>query len=405
MAKISLKKEQTIFNDNINKRQHMATMDYSIYFTDKPTFVTYYHQNFKQSTIESSLDSTIGLLGKDSSIRFDIINDLPIYQFQGIDSVNVEDTDFGSDTSVEGNGIIIPHLIDPYPEDFFTINYDNEHHLFQVTDVKSDKITGAKFYSISFILDHRTVEELLDRKSTKEFTVDYDNIGTGHNPVIAENDRILIDSLVNTHMDLLLFVTDYLYHKDLNYIYFTDSSNRKIYDPMLNIFTNNNNILIPLKIKDIYNAIYLDRIDIGKEDHRLFYTKLYDKTLYWAIENKNGSNIQYVNFMSLFNTKKNRLNWDHEDNMITSYYGNLGSNPYVLYDSALINNIQNNILYADNIHMFEDFIIKYINNNIDKNNIIDELEMLEFDDDYKGLYNIMIIIYIIKKIYNNMLLL
>lgn len=406
MATLTLKPEQKIFNDNVLKRQDMSSNDYSIYFEEKPAFVTYYSKNMKKSTVEETLDTAVDLLTPSSkaSVKFDKIMDLPLYDLTGVDSVDLEDSDFGLNTEVNGSAIILPHLIKPAEEDFFVINHDLNRHLFMVNDVILDKVSGDKFYKITFNLDHRSEYEVMHQQTSDEYVTDYDNLGTSNKAIIESTDYALVDSLVSDYNNMSSFMEQYLYHSNMNFMFFKDTNNNRVSDPMIQKFIMDNELLLPLRLKDFYNSIYLDEIDIGSDLRRSMYDRLYKNTLFWALENSDYGKLSMLNYTLFSNSKKNELNYEGDIYNITNYNLSFQSDGlYQFFDHQFIINITSGILYADGVHVFEDFIIKYAIGDITKDTIKGELALLEFDDNERGMTEISVVLFVVKTLHNTIL--
>lgn len=406
MATLSLKREQDIFNNNTLLRQERASVNYAIYFDEKPSFVTYYSQNMKTSMVESTLEDSNGLIGNDSGIRFNTIKDLPIYALSGVDGLSEDQGDFGLDTSVEGQAVIIPRLISPLEEDLFTIDHDTESHVFKVTKVEIDKITGENFYQITFKLHNININEIVDQLDI-EFITDYDNIGTNYNAVIAVSDKNVITYMLNVHNIFLDFLEENFYHRGLGFMYVDDDPS--IYDPMQTIFALNHGLYERLEMKRALSSIYVNKMHFRKAQYKLFYGKNYKNTIFYALENKNYSNLQYCDFFTMSDfADDNELSYEHDTYLLTQYSNDdVNQTLQNIFDSDLINRITTaGALYDDDVHIVEDMILRHMNGTLTNSNIMELLGKLDniIDDDVKGFMLINVVLFLIKYTYNNLLI-
>lgn len=409
MGKLTIRKEQSIFNDNILARQERVVIDYSIFFEEKPSFVTYYQQNIIRSSRESTLEDTTALLGSDSPILFDMIDDFPIYKLSGIDSISVDAEDFGKQTNITGEGVIIPRTIEPREDDFFVLTYDTRRYLFVIVDVNIDSIAGLNYYKINFKLDYRNEEEIKSQLSGEEFITDYDNIGTEYKTVISKPDRLVTEFLANTQRVILEFISDNYYYEFLDYLKFTDDSGQLMYDPILVKFAVDNNLLMLFNAKEQLSSIYLNNVDFGDTYEKIL-RKDYKATIYAALENKSVANVTKINFSKwpMENPDSmtlNELTFEGRAFLITMYdLYTVTLSDFIIFDDQLVPNLQSGTLYADAVHVVENIIIDHMHNRLNKDNLITVLSEISLDDDeYRSLPLAMILLFIVKYYFNNLL--
>ena len=93
-----------------------------IKFLDKDVdFVTYFHINKNLSTTEIGNNNIDSFIGKDSPVRYNQINNLPVYGMPVFDTRNDYDTDNGglNADSFSGEIILLPNIIEPCEGDCF----------------------------------------------------------------------------------------------------------------------------------------------------------------------------------------------------------------------------------------------------------------------------------------------
>ena len=397
MANLNLKKEIDTFNQLIKDRQERISLDYTKFFSKKPAFVTYYNQNQLASTYESSLDDTVGLLGEDSPIRFNKIEEFPLYNFSGTDSVSEDETDFGLNTVIEGEAVIIPQMIQPYEEDFFVVTHDSEKHVFKVNNVEIDRISGHKFFKISFALIQQEESEIID-KVTEEYIVDYDNIGTQHKSVIPTTDYVLLNS-VNDIYDMIndFFVRSF-YHEGLNFFYF-EVNGAKTYDPVATIFAKNHKLFEKVNKKDILDSIFLDEIVFNKEFYKTYIRDLYNTSIFYCLENK------VQNPFARFFTAMDNPNTGNELDFESDHYdvAALLGDTYEIFDQEFVDHFVSGTVFGDPSRLYEDYIIDYMIGHLKKDEIIERTSQLNFTDDYKDFYKMLTVLFILVSFRNNII--
>jgi len=389
------------FSEMINDRQDKISIDYSRFFENKPTFVTYFSQDSYSSTEEPSLDDTVGLLGKESPIKFNKVENFPLFEFEGTENVSEDDTDFGKDTVIEGSAAITPRTLKPLEEDMFIIEHDNDRNIFKVNNVVVDKISGHQFYKIEFKIYKKKEEDILDQIH-QEFVTDYENIGSEYKTIVSKSDRIIINNLKNLHNILADFYVKSFIDKDLNCVKIeVEEENTYYYDPIITRFLRDNELLLRTDRKFILENIYLEEIDL-KNLTKMFYDIAYKTSLYNYISNGiKGANIEIFDlsyFLMNNSSLTNELGFTGETILISQH----GAGTEEIFDSEFRTKIVDNVKYDDDERKMEDIVIGYLNGEINKDNLSSKLENLEIEDDEKSFFFIPIILFIIKTVFNNL---
>lgn len=186
--------EKKMINDNIFLYEERLNSQLSRFLEKSPTFVTYYHINDNESTVDLGFQNIERILGPNSPVRFNEIKDFPIY---GIDQIilSLSDELQGVDSSYEGDAIILPNTITPYPNDMFTVNYLDQTYLFMVTEVAYDTIKSNNYYKITFTVKSmdQTHIDYLTNQTNDKFHCILDNIGTKEKAIIRSDD---LDQLI-----------------------------------------------------------------------------------------------------------------------------------------------------------------------------------------------------------------
>ena len=170
--------EKTLVNNNIFKYEDKLNSSYTRFLDKTPTYVTYYNINTIESTVDLGFSNVEKILGSNSPIRYSEVKNLPVYGMEAI-QINVDEAEEGLTGSYDnGELIILPDTIKPYPDDFFILEHKGMDFLFRVTSVDYDTIKSNNFYKITFTIKYVTAEEskkILDQVTNK-FTCVVDNI-------------------------------------------------------------------------------------------------------------------------------------------------------------------------------------------------------------------------------------
>jgi len=301
--------ERKIIHDNILKHLQNSYSYQSKRLQGTPIFVTYYNRNISASDQDQPLETVKDLLGYESPVNYNKVNNFPLY-LAGEANPNIEiDEAFGLNTESTGEAVILPNTVRPYVDDFFHINYMDEDYLFRVTKFEVDKLNGQKFYKIEYELSHHDVDDAEEKVDT-EYSVEYDNIGTKNNPIIEETKYQLIQN-INEYLEKIkkFFVNSFLNRK---YNVFTYRYNDKnIYNEFLIRFLINNKILENTQ-RTFLGSYYVQDVFI---DSPAFY-ELYDMTIYKALEEKNIEYFKLEDMVTMEivkNLKNNPFSLDYNE--------------------------------------------------------------------------------------------
>lgn len=237
MAKI-ISEERNV-NDNVFQYEKKLLSPYLRFVDRTPTYVTYFHIDGNETTVDEGFKDTEELIGPNSSIRFQKIKDLPIYGISQM-VMSLDEDDQGLDGSVEGEGIFLPHTIKPFQNDFFIINHLKDSYVFRVSGIEYDNIHPDNFYKINFILEAvgNDVIKLLENQVMQSYDCITENIGTDSQCIIQseiytkiKEVKAIYDDIANTYMSIF-------YSEKYNCILGEKPCSKKLYDPFLIEFAN-----------------------------------------------------------------------------------------------------------------------------------------------------------------------
>lgn len=195
--------EKTLYDGNIFKFEERLKSHVNKYIENGALLTEYFSQDENSTTVDRGTKTIDELFGNHSPLRFNMIDDLPLYGFgqanpENNDELQVEDFD------VEGECQLLPSTIVPKPMDFFIIKHLKMKALFEVKGVTYDSMKVDGYYKIQYRL-HSTSEETIQKLKNQvldNYHTDLNSIGTNVNPVIKEDDFILrgkIEQMIN-HM-------------------------------------------------------------------------------------------------------------------------------------------------------------------------------------------------------------
>ena len=371
-----------------------------IYGDRKPTIVTYYNINHNASTIDKGSSTLYDDIGQNSSLRFNKIENFHLYGIEKI-NVNLDVGEYGLESPIEGEALILPNTIVPVPGDMFIINHViDKPYLFMVTGIGIDTLyTGANFYKISYKLTRTDMDALTSLETVqtiKRFTYKAGNVGTTLTPLIESNQAELIDK-IEDNIDTLLNYYMNLFYKNSVQNFILEYQHMYLYDPYLIEFMIRNKLfaLSGNNYFHVEQAVY-----IGDT-----FALEYDHTIFKDIEIKK-SNMRLNSVYPVPVDDPNSLLVDR----LESYYKLSNKVMYKDYDNPinwldmdLLDRVINNELYDEDSNLYyRNLLILYMNNKefdiTDKlmNSIMD----IEFNYTKELFYMIPILVFILKSYVN-----
>ena len=371
-----------------------------IYGDRKPTIVTYYNINHNASTLDKGTSTLYDDIGQNSSLRFNKIENFHLYGIEKI-NVNLDVGEYGLESPIEGEALILPNTIVPVPGDMFIINHViDKPYIFMVTGIGIDTLyTGANFYKISYKLTRTDMDALTSLETVqtiKRFTYKAGNVGTTLTPLIESNQAELIDK-IEDNIDTLLNYYMNLFYKNSVQNFILEYQHMYLYDPYLIEFMIRNKLfaLSGNNYFHVEQAVYIGDTFALEYDHSIFKD----------IEIKK-SNMRLNSVYPVPVDDPNSLLVDR----LESYYKLSNKVMYKDYDNPinwldmdLLDRVINNELYDEDSNLYyRNLLILYMNNKefdvTDKlmNSIMD----IEFNYTKELFYMIPILVFILKSYVN-----
>ena len=371
-----------------------------IYGDRKPTIVTYYNINHNASTLDTGSSTLYDDIGQNSSLRFNKIENFHLYGIEKI-NVNLDVGEYGLESPIEGEALILPNTIVPVPGDMFIINHViDKPYLFMVTGIGIDTLyTGANFYKISYKLTRTDMDALTSLETVqtiKRFTYKAGNVGTTLTPLIESNQAELIDK-IEDNIDTLLNYYMNLFYKNSVQNFILEYQHMYLYDPYLIEFMIRNKLfaLSGNNYFHVEQAVYIGDTFALEYDHSIFKD----------IEIKK-SNMRLNSVYPVPVDDPNSLLVDR----LESYYKLSNKVMYKDYDNPinwldmdLLDRVINNELYDEDSNLYyRNLLILYMNNKefdiTDK--IMNSIMDIEFNYTKELFYMIPILVFILKSYVN-----
>lgn len=278
---------QEFKSDQYSAYKERRTSQFTRFLDKTVDFVTYYSINKAISTGSVNNLAADSYIGADSPIRYNKINNMPIYGFPIIGDQNGYDEENAGLTGLdfEGEIIVLQDIIEPVEGDCFILNIFSERYFFRVTEVKQIVLRSKPHYNVSFMVGHPDYLEQLNKQVVEEYNAIFDNIGTQDRVIISANEYDLRKQFEKIYKE----ISDY-------YI-------ARFFDPKITMFE----LSLPMSIRNSltkYTDKFLIRFmesnriitfdSLLKTSFVLDYNSLgdtndfieYKKSIFWAIENK-----------------------------------------------------------------------------------------------------------------------
>ena len=198
--------EQSLVDQQMFKYDKFLHSRINKYTGDGRTLVTYYNINDSATSTSLGTDTHYQILGNDSPLRYDQIDNMVIL---GLTHLMPEDTEQAFNVknyNLSGEAFIIPGTIMPKENDFFIINHINMNHLFRVTQVVQDGLNTDGSYKIMYSLFSTNVLEIdwIRKQTVGKYVMDLQTVGGEDlTPVIGKEDHELRSRLISMVDDMI----------------------------------------------------------------------------------------------------------------------------------------------------------------------------------------------------------
>ena len=210
--------ENSLVNGQMYKYDKWLHSRINKYTGSGRTLVTYFSINDQNTTDSLGLNDAYQILGIDSPLRWDEIEDFPLL---GMSPLSPENGTTPSTTvrnyNLTGDAFIIPGTIMPKENDFFIVNHLKMTHLIRVTEVTQDGLNTDGSYRISYSLFTTQPSEIeqLHRQVVGHYKTDLQTVGAEDlTPVIGKEDYELRSRLIRMVDDMVEnYISNYYCYK------------------------------------------------------------------------------------------------------------------------------------------------------------------------------------------------
>ncbi len=386
--------EQKMVEDSTFQYEERIKSPASRFIESTPVFTTYYHINVDQTTVDEGFLDVASIIGHRSPIRFNKIEDFPIY---GLDQIvlQLQEEDQGLDVSFESEATILPNTIKPVQNDFFIIPTLKDYYIFRVTDIQYDNIMPDNFYKINYKLEYIDSVKLeeIEKQVILENVCILENIGTETNCIIQKSIYKKIQDVEKMYREITEFYK-VMFYNDRHNVFLGELENgRFLYDPLQTEFINKNRLFN--EKNNLETLILTEEYDDPKRKYK------YAKSVYKFIE------LQDMKLLSNFVYAKRPGTTIHESSFYRWHDKKvdvLDIPQFIMDDSLRIFSDEFVLAIQDNIEMKSDYaklIQKFVRS--EKITIEDipltlDTELIYLNNSLEVFFFTPIILYIIKTI-------
>lgn len=366
--------------------------------TDKKPFISdYLNINKEMTTLDEGSKINYAYSGEDSPIRYNLIKDFILYGGGNRIDVTLNKDEFGLQAdNIEGEFIILPNTITPYPGDMFKLkSIKNDYALFRVTNVSIDTLeNGNNMYKITYQLesDEEYRYQEVRTRIVNTYHMIIDNIGTDYNIIMKDEVYDYASKLDDLSLKLKIYFKSLFYSTRVQTFIYKYSNDKPLYDFFMIEFLMRNHILdnddnyiyichqmrTPNKFPIVYNNSFFRCIELKDLAHIRRYTY-------------KGTPMAIEDIRSIFFTRQ-------EDYFYVCYdCYDVTKSIIPSFRDELIYNIENNIKYEDCKYKIFNIIIKYFNDEDLSQDDIEAFDCIGYDACIDLFYGLPVIIYCLEK--------
>jgi hypothetical protein len=374
-----------------NNYRDQVLNSYSRYFNQIPLGVDYFSIDLLDSVRDVSLHTVEEIVGIDSPLKFNKIENFPLYKLQKSDG------DLGVGT--EGEALVIPDTIKPKVDDLLIITENGLRNLYRVNDVLREQYYGKSFFRIVFSLHNETAtEEDINRQVSDNF----DMVSSGSSDTVelvltSDSEKIKV---LTAFLDQLREHYSFFYDRRCGHFVFFDSvSNIIIIDWSTNYFLQE--YLVMSNNKAYRNELFLERTPLNPlVKDNVFKQSIFNLVL---TKDKNRLNYKYAIHANLpmnfalglrhYNVQKCTLNYVEHQVAHISFLLNGNLKEYIEIEgddtAFVLDSFQKPIAKV---------IKRYIKGELTLTNLIDDIAAIDFGLSLHDYLSIPCILYIIKQL-------
>lgn len=374
---------------DINVKSSINNNPYYLYNNASQSICTYYNINTTMTTLDEATRGNYAEISPESPIRYNKINNFSIYGFNKIEP-SLEVGEYGLESEIQGDAIILPKTIIPYPDDFFILKQTDQNYLFRVTSVNPNMLdTGAVMYKINYVLASSDGVEHLDPQVVKEYNFSIENYGSNFGCLIESSTHSKISEIERYTIILKDYFIQIFYDNKIQSFSYLRNGCTKVYDPYLIEFMIRNSILKgSTQYMYISQQVYLPST-FGVE---------YDRTFFSALENKDY-NKHYCKCAGnlILCTQKLSLLYAYPQDYYCMEYSKINSKLHIIdifNDPKFMQKIKD---CEETNNILKNIIIGYFNNKEITDYTLEQIKHVDFMQNEELYYLIPLTIYCMEK--------
>lgn len=239
--------ERSLVDEQMYKYDKFLHSRINKYTGSGRTLVTYYNINEPNTTTGVGFEDIYQVIGTDSPLRFDRIENMVLI---GFSPLNPENNQAGNTNvrnyGLSGEAFIIPGTIMPKENDFFIVKHLNMNHLIRVTEVFQDGLNTDGSYRISYSLYSTNPADIanLNKQVVRNMIMDLQTVGGSDlTPVIGKEDYELRSRLIQMTDDMVEnYIANFYDHRHNCFILHLNGVS--LFDVCGNLFMSKNGIMI-----------------------------------------------------------------------------------------------------------------------------------------------------------------
>ena len=370
---------------------------YYLFSSKKQTVCTYYNINTTETSFDPGFQTHYNNFGKDSPLRFNKIKSCFLYGISGGD-LDPASGEYGIESSeISGSCFTLPNTFEPFPNDYFSINYMDRDLLFKVLSASPERLdNGAIFWKMDYKLDqHSFAEGDIEDLVVHTLTMKIQNYGTNRNVLLSDEEVEYETSMENVSKHLIDLYRDIFYDSKVQTFCFSEPNGASFYDPYMIEFFIRNDIITGQEESYIYIT---HRTVLSK-----YFNLEYDHSIFKAVENKRLDQVKAFNnqFHGIAIEEPTSLLSQHYEiyyQMTYNKFNLLGIiKSFTVFETELMNHICNNELYIEESKLIYNIIINYFNNgNMTIEEVNKAIELMDFQHNKETFYIVPIVVYILN---------
>lgn len=270
--------EESMLDNNVFKYEQRLSTTAARYVEGGAVLATFYNLNNEATTSDRGLNDIEQLLGSNSPLRYDKIENFPLYGFDPTTPENVDDREI-EDIAITGECLVLPSTITPAQYSFFVVNHIHMVHLFQVVEVKYDNMRAEGYYQIRYRLESTSKESIRDieHQTVNRFRCDLNAIGTTKNPIFKLEDYVRRTKIVKMMNEMISLYRGMFYNDRHNcFLYHDSQTGTRWFDLCANEFMARNSL------QNIENSSSIVMLHTKLEDPSFLFN--YNRSIYHWIE-------------------------------------------------------------------------------------------------------------------------